>query len=233
MASSAMSDRSTGARLKARWSARLSMSSASVRSIARGVDGVEAVDELAGVAVQVLARATSRRVWVIASGVRSSWEALAANRCCSATWASSRASMASKLSASSRNSSLRPGSRIRWESDPSAASAGGVGDACQGGEHAAGEQPPSHETEHHQEPQHEGRDRSEAAQEGGVAAHDEDHPRVHTTREGEVPGDEQHGAGDHEETGVAEGELEANAQTRDVYPPSPPSGSVPGCVSMR
>ena len=32
-----------------------------------------------------LPRATSRRVWVIASGVRSSWEALAANRCCAAT----------------------------------------------------------------------------------------------------------------------------------------------------
>jgi hypothetical protein len=35
--------------------------------------------------------------------------------------ASSRASMVSKASASSRNSSLRPGSRIRWESDPVAA----------------------------------------------------------------------------------------------------------------
>jgi hypothetical protein len=69
-----------------------------------GIDGVEAVDELAAVAVRVIA-ATSRRVCVIASGVRSSWEALAANLCCSATCASSRASMVSKLSASSRNSS--------------------------------------------------------------------------------------------------------------------------------
>jgi hypothetical protein len=58
---------------------------------------------------------------VIASGVRSSWEALAANRRCSATWASSRASMASKASASSRNSSVRPSNRMRWESDPVAA----------------------------------------------------------------------------------------------------------------
>jgi hypothetical protein len=57
----------------------------------------------------------------MASGVRSSWEALAANLFCSATCASSRASMASKLSASSRNSSLGPGSRIRCESEPSAA----------------------------------------------------------------------------------------------------------------
>ena len=34
---------------------------------------------------------------------------------------SSRASIVSKASASSRNSSLRPGNRIRWESDPVAA----------------------------------------------------------------------------------------------------------------
>jgi hypothetical protein len=70
-----------------------------------GVDGVEAVDELAAVVVRIVAGTTSRRLWVIARGVRSSWEALAANRCCSARWAWSRASMASKLSASSRNSS--------------------------------------------------------------------------------------------------------------------------------
>ena len=85
-----------------------------------GVDRVEPVDELA-VSPSGSLRATSRRVWVIASGVRSSWEAFAANLCCSATCASSCASMASKASASSRNSSLRPGSRIRWESDPVAA----------------------------------------------------------------------------------------------------------------
>ena len=58
----------------------------------------------------------------MASGVRSSWEALAANRCCSAICASSRASMVSNASASSWNSSLRPGSRIRCESDPFPAS---------------------------------------------------------------------------------------------------------------
>ena len=66
-------------------------------------------------------RATSSRVCVIASGVRSSCDALAANLRCSATWASSRASIASKLSASSRNSSLRPSSSMRCESDPFAA----------------------------------------------------------------------------------------------------------------
>jgi len=35
--------------------------------------------------------------------------------------------------------------------------------------------------------------RSEIAQEVAVALHDEDHPRVHTTRKGEIPGDEEHG----------------------------------------
>ena len=45
--------------------------------------------------------------------------------------------------------------------------AGGVGDAGQGGEHAAGEKPPSHETEHQQERQHDGRPRSEGVQEVG------------------------------------------------------------------
>ena len=88
----------------------------------------------------------------------------------------------------------------------------GVGDARQRGEHAAGEQPPSQQTEHQQERHHDGRGRSESAQEVGVAAHHEDHTGVHTTRKGEVPGGEQHGTCEHEEAGVAEGELEANAQ---------------------
>jgi hypothetical protein len=44
--------------------------------------------------------------------------------------------------------------------------------------------------EDQQERHHEGRDRSEVAQEVGVAADQEDHTRVHTTRQGEVPGGE-------------------------------------------
>ena len=55
--------------------------------------------------------ATSRRVCVIASGVRSSWEALAANRCCSPTCASSRARSPSTVSARSFSSSSGPGER--------------------------------------------------------------------------------------------------------------------------
>ena len=45
----------------------------------------------------------------------------------------------------------------------------GVCDAVQGGEHPAGEKPPSHETEHEQERHHDGRDRSEIAEEVVVA----------------------------------------------------------------
>ena len=120
VASSAIRDRSTGSRAKDRWSARLSTSSASVRSIARVLTRWRRSTSSPLSRLGSL-RATSSSVCVIASGVRSSWEALAANRCCSATCASSRASMASNASASSRNSSLRPRSRIRWASDPVAA----------------------------------------------------------------------------------------------------------------
>ena len=66
----------------------------------------------------------------------------------------------------------------------------GVCDTRQGGEHAAGEKPSSQQTEYQQEPHNDGRERSEIAQEVGVAAHYENHPRVHTTRKGEVPGGE-------------------------------------------
>ncbi len=117
VASSARSERSTCSGVKERWSARLSTSSASVRSIARELTECSRSTS-SPVAPSGSLRATSRNVWAIASGVRSSWEALAANRRCSATCASSRASMASKESASSRNSSRRPGRRIRCASDP-------------------------------------------------------------------------------------------------------------------
>jgi hypothetical protein len=120
VASSAMRDRSTCSRLKDRRSARLRRSSASVRSMARVLTAWRR-SMSSPVSGFGSLRATSRSVCVTASGVRSSWEALAENRCCSASCASSCSSMASKASASSRNSSLPPGSRIRWESDPFAA----------------------------------------------------------------------------------------------------------------
>ena len=142
VASSAMRDRSTCSRVKDRWSARLSRSSASVRSIARVLTAWRRSTS-SPVSRFGSLRATSRSVCVIASGVRSSWEALAANLCCSATCASSRASMVSKASASSRNSSLRPSSSDPVGERSVRGHACGVRDAGQGGEHAAGEKPPS------------------------------------------------------------------------------------------
>ncbi len=56
-----------------------------------------------------LAIATSRVVRIIASGVRSSWEAFATNRRCASNAASKRPSSRSIVSASSRSSSRGPG----------------------------------------------------------------------------------------------------------------------------
>ena len=232
VASSAIRDRSTCSGVKDRWSARLSRSNASVRSIARVLTAWRRSTS-SPVSRFGSLRATSRSVCVIASGVRSSWEALAANRCCSATCASRRASMASNASASSRNSSLRPSSSIRWESDPVAAMRVASVMRVQRGEHPAGQQPPSDETEHQQERQHDGRGRSERAQEVGVGCGRRRSPAVGHVAQEEVPNGEQQGAREHQEAGVAEGELQANAQARRLYPPSPPPRPVPGGASMR
>ena len=180
VASSAMRDRSTCSRVKDRWSARLSRSNASVRSIARVLTAWRRSTSSPLSRFGSL-RATSRSVCVIASGVRSSWEALAANLCCSATCASSRASMVSKASASSRNSSLRPSSRIRWESDPVAAMRVASVMRVRGASMRPARSHPPSETEHQQERQHDGRARSESAQEVGAAGNERHEPAVRTT----------------------------------------------------
>jgi hypothetical protein len=98
----------------------------------------------------------------------------------------------------------------------------GVRDTGQWSEHPAGEKPPSHETEHQEEGQYDncrcaedawakvgwvedarevGEPGNEAA--GGIASQEE-HP----------DGREHQGTGDHEEADVAQGELEANAESR-------------------
>ena len=77
---------------------------------------------------------------MIASGVRNSWEALAANLRCSA-----------------RKPDAMGERPVRRD-------ARGVGDASQRGEHPAGENPPSHEPQHQEERRHQGRLRSESAQ---------------------------------------------------------------------
>ena len=93
---------------------------------------------------------------MIASGVRSSWEALAAKRCCSATWASEPrehgvegvGELAELVAAALQPDAV--GERS------GRGQAGGVGDAGQRGEHLAGEEPPPDQTEHQQERQHDG-----------------------------------------------------------------------------
>ena len=237
VASSARRDRSTRSRVKDRWSARLSRSSASVRSIAR-VLTTWSRSTSSPVSRSGSLRATSRSDCVIASGVRSSWEALAANLRCSATCASSRASMVSKASASSRNSSLRPGSRIRWESDPFVAMrVASVMRVSGASIRPARIHPPTRPNTSRNastmaaagtkttadDPGAGGRRRqvlesAESESTFGCAsvrlgcAAQEEHPH----------GGEQQDAGEHEEPGVAEGELEADAQTRrPIHRPLP------------
>ena len=65
-----------------------------------------------------------------------------------------------------------------------------------------------------------------------MAANQEDHTRVHTTRQGEVPGDEQYSACEHEEARVAEGEFEANAQTRGSSHASSLGAGIWWCVDL-
>src|SRR5712691_12613837 len=115
--------------------------------------------------------------------------------------------MASKASASSRNSSLRPSNWIRWESDPFAAMRVASVMRVRGGEHAAGEKPPSQETEHQQERQHRGCPRSESVQEVGTVGNEpacDDRAVGYVSQEEHPHGGEQQDAGEHEEAGVAE-----------------------------
>ena len=98
----------------------------------------------------------------------------------------------------------------------------GVRDPGQRGEHPAGEDPPSHEAEHQQERQYRGRPRSENVQEAGpdgentvrgvVVGIDERRALGDVTQEERPHRREQQGTREHEESGVAEGEFEANAQ---------------------
>jgi hypothetical protein len=97
----------------------------------------------------------------------------------------------------------------------------GGGDPGQGCEYAAGEDPPSHETEHQQESQHYGRGRTEdgwaevARVEGAreVGEMGNEVTDGHAAQQEHPHSGEQQGTGHHEESRVAQGEFEANAQT--------------------
>ena len=93
-----------------------------------------------------------------------------------------------------------------------------LGDARQRREHVAREEPAAEQAEHEQERHDDGCDRRKVAQQIGMAAHEEEHTRMHATGQREVPGDEQDGAGEHQEAGVAERQPQANAQARRPMP---------------
>ncbi len=118
----------------------------------------------------------------------------------------------------------------------------GLGDPDQGREHATGEEPATHETDHQQQRQHRSSLRSELVQEvgpdgedpGEVGVRADDERTVGDVAQEEHPHrPEQQGAGEHEEPGVAEGELEAHAQPRLPDARWPPSRVGSGPRSMR
>ena len=114
----------------------------------------------------------------------------------------------------------------------------GVGDARQRSEHPSGEEPPARRAEHEQERQRlsaalgaKASRRSERVGSGRAWAE----ARVvgHVTQEEHPHGCEEQCTGDHEESGIAEGELEADAQHQAPYPRSPASRPVSGAASIR
>ena len=100
--------------------------------------------------------------------------------------------------------------------------AGGVGDASEGGEHPAGEQPSSEETDTiRNTPKMAAagaKSRRRAPRPGYMttccAVDDDGLASGYVSQEEHPHGAEQQGAGDHDEAGIAEGEFEANAQPR-------------------
>ena len=150
VASSATRDRSTCALAKDRWSARLSSSSASVRSIARVLTALEAVDELAVVAGRVGAghveqglRDRERRAQLV-GGVGREPLLLGDLRLEPREHGVEGVGELAELVVGA----LAAGSGARAIRRRQA---GGVGDAGQRREHPAGEDPPSDEAEHQQE----------------------------------------------------------------------------------
>ena len=110
----------------------------------------------------------------------------------------------------------------------------GVGDPRERGEHAAGEKPPSQEAERQEEHQGPGRLGDEGTHEvvpSGSREENADASGIgelrlvgHVAQQEHPHGREQHELGDHQEPGVAEGELEANTQTgRPIHGPRPPT----------
>ena len=232
VASSAIRDRSTCSRVKDRWSARLSRSSASVRSIARVLTKWRRSTSSPVVAVRIVAGHVEQRLRDRQRGAQFvggvGGESLLFGDVCFEPREHGVEGVGEFAELVLAALQLDPvGERsVRGQ-------AGGVGDAGQRREHAAGEKPPSQQAEHQQERQHRGCLRGEGAQQVGAVGHGpwtecRGTPCVAYRSSGYVtqqehPHDgEQQGTGDHEEPGVAEGEFEANAQTgRSIHGPLP------------
>ena len=187
-----------------------------------GVDGVEAVDELAGIGVRIVAGHVEQ-------GLRDG------------KWGAQLVGGVGRESLLFGEARFEPGEHgveavgelaelvvAAFELDAvgersGRGHAGGVGDARQRGEHAAGEDPASAETERQQERQRPGGLRDEGFRRSERSARPsrggDDH--VGDVAQQEHPHRrEQHDAASMRNAGVAEGELEANAQTRARYPRS-------------
>ena len=217
MASSAMSDRSTRSGVKERWSARLRRSSASVRSIARALTACRRSTSSPGSRVGSL-RATleeglrdrQRRTQLVGGVGREPLLLGDLGLEPREHRVEAVGELAELVLAALQLDPVgeRPGRRL----------AGGVGDAGQGSEHPSGEEPPADEAEEQQERQRLGRPRREGIQQVGAGraerAGAEARAVGHVAQEEHPHGREQQPAGDHEEAGVAERELEANAQPR-------------------
>jgi hypothetical protein len=132
-----------------------------------GVDGVEAVDELAGVAVRIVAGHVEQclrdrqRGAQLVGGVGREPLLFGDVRFEPREHGVEGVGEFAELVLAARQPDPVGERSVRGH-------AGGVGDAGQRGEHAAGEDPPAHEAEHQQERQHRGRPRSEGAQEVGA-----------------------------------------------------------------
>ena len=132
-----------------------------------GVDGVEAVDELAVVAVRIVAGHVEKRLRDRQRGAQLvggvGCEPLLFGDVC----------FEPREHAVEGVGELAELVSAAFQLDPVGERSGcrhacGVRDAGQRGEHLAGEKPPSQESEHEQERQHDGRLRSEGAQEVGA-----------------------------------------------------------------
>ena len=221
---------------------RLSRSSASVRSIARVLTDVEAVDEFAGVVVRIVAGHVEKRLgdreWgaQFVGGVGG--ESLLFGDVCFEAGEHGVEGVGefAELVSAAREA------RIRWESDPVAAVRVASVMRVKGASIRPARSHPPRRPKTSRNAKTSLRPWSEIAQEAGPDGKYTVNkgvpvlPGTMNARYGDVSQEEhpdsgqQQGAGEHEEAGVAEGEFEANAQTRgSIHGLLPPARCLVGC----